>query len=271
MLRICLYSVLLFLLSCSHPSDLALNQNHTPNKEPQRTVAQNLFLGRQKIQPTYSPNLNSKKIKVAFFDADSTLRVALSGSVTANTPTDVMTLPFIETQLKCLAEAGYFIAIVSNQGGIAQGYISLQDSEAALDFTVRKIFDAGGIVHYFDFAEGNDEFRKPGHGMALRLEANLKKLFGPKVEIDYKKSFMVGDSAYKQKIDLRPGGAPGTHFSNADRLFAEGLKIPFYEPTDFFGWREGGIDVFVRPTQVTEYLSRTQPVLTCRMDLFKIK
>ena len=51
---------------------------------------------------------------------------------------------------------------------------------------------------------------------------------------------MVGDAAYKRKVDLQPNGKPGTDHSNSDRLFAENIAIThkgfkFYHPNDFFG------------------------------------
>jgi hypothetical protein len=85
--------------------------------------------------------------------------------------------------------------------------------------------------------------------------------FGPNVRIDKANSIMVGDSAYKKASktgpgDIRPDGAPGTHFTNSDRLFAENYGIPFTEPTDFFGWRRFGIDVFTRAKELSR--RRTQ-------------
>jgi HAD superfamily hydrolase (TIGR01662 family) len=236
------------------------------------------------------------RIPVAFFDADSTLRVAVSGQVTANAPNDVAILPCVPQRLRQLAIDGYLIAVVSNQGGVAAAQDPTEKArrfavaEQALAFTVGLITQGGGVVHHFDFAEGKegeDPARKPDIGMATRLEDNLKKQFGQNARIDLARSFMVGDSAYvtaKDEArprnkdifpivnprngqlfpagagrtdavgrlvdgDTRPEGAPGSHFSHADRLFAEKLftsprmapwKGPkrFYEPDEFFGWRE---------------------------------
>lgn len=191
--------------------------------------------------------------KVAFFDADSTLRVSLSGSVSANGPRDVYLLPWLETKIRQLNEDGYLVAIVSNQGGVKQGIVTMETADAALAFTTELLAarDAKARVHYFDFAEGGEPDRKPGRGMADRLDAALRAKYGR--GIDYKSSFMVGDSAYKKGVDQRPDGRPGTHFSNADRKFAETLGIPFHEPNDFFGWRAFGIDVFEAVDQVRAF------------------
>ena len=206
-------------------------------------------LGRRKIASDYKFPTDTNKIKVAFFDADSTLRVSKSGQVSANSADDVFILPCVGKMLKVLNNAGYLIAIVSNQGGIP-AMVSYHDADGALKMTIDLIKNEGGNVHYYDFAEFKDEDRKPGIGMALRLE-NILNEFSYK--IDKKNSFMVGDSAYKKDVDTRPDGKAGTHFSNSDRLFAENYfkefanapaAYNFEEAAVFFGWNQNDIDVF---------------------------
>lgn len=203
-------------------------------------------------------------VRVAFFDADSTLRIALSDSLSANTPTDVRILPNVAKVLKMLKEKGYLIYIISNQNGVAAGHVTCETAEGALQYTISQITKAGGFVHGYDFAENSDENRKPGTGMALALEESLKRTYGPQVTIDKTQSFMVGDSAFKKadatntgdfKMDLAQLSiVPGTHFSNADRLFAQAYGVHFYEATDFFGWRKYGIDVIEKNSQLDQFL-----------------
>ncbi len=179
--------------------------------------------------------------KVAFFDADSTLRVSKSGAVTANSATDVNVLPFAAAKIRELSEAGYLIAVVSNQGGVAQGHTTLATAEKALALMVKNLTKLGARFNYFDFAERNDNYRKPKTGMAELLDSKLITKCG--VGWSREESLMVGDSGYKQGVDgPHPDGRPADDFSNSDRLFAENLGIPFHEPTDYFGWRE--YDVF---------------------------
>ena len=59
------------------------------------------------------------------------------------------------------------------------------------------------------------------------------------VVIDREVSFMVGDAAYKES-EIRPDGRPGFNFSNSDRRFAANAGLMFYEPQDFFGWKDLG-------------------------------
>ncbi len=218
---------------------------------------------REISRDTYTPPANGA-IPVAFFDADSTLRIALSDAVSANSPTDVRILPNVAKVLNMLKAKGYLIYIVSNQNGVGAGRVTCETAEEALRYTISEITKAGGFVHGYDFAENPDENRKPGTGMALALEESLIKNFGPKVFIDKTQSFMVGDSAFK-RADAKYAGdfrmdftqltiIPGTHFSNADRLFAQAYGVHFYEATDFFGWRKYGIDFIESNSELDQFL-----------------
>ena len=190
-------------------------------------------LQRRTLLDRYVPAA-PRKIPVAFFDADSTLRITKSGDVAPSDPDDVAVLPLTAPKLKELARQGYFIAIVSNQGGIDR-HLTLQDADDCLLRTVELLRSRGGLVHYYDFAEHYGWLRKPRTGMAEILGDRLEGFFGEGAAIDWDRSFMVGDSAYK-KSETRPDGRPGFDFSNSDRLFADNLEIPFHEPQDFFGW-----------------------------------
>jgi DNA 3'-phosphatase len=184
----------------------------------------------------------SKKIKVAFFDADGTLRVAPSGKVTANEPEDVRILPFVADRLQRLAEEGYLICIVSNQAGVGAGYTTAAKADAALQHTAELIREQGGQVHYTDFAPSKeDDGYKPSRGMADRLLAAIKEKYGDDVEIDWDASFMVGDASSRKGETLRDGRV-SHHHSDADKGFADRLGIRFEEPQDFFGWASFGKD-----------------------------
>ncbi|MBI2892738.1 MAG: HAD-IIIA family hydrolase [Deltaproteobacteria bacterium] len=177
---------------------------------------------------------------VAFFDADSTLRVSKSGSVTADYPGDVNILPFVARKIAELGELGYLVAVVSNQGGVGSGHQSYEDAEGALAFTVAQLGRLGARVHYFDFAEAYDEFRKPQPGMGARLDGMLTTRCG--AGVDLARSLMIGDSAYKKNVDgPSPDGRPADDFSSSDRLFAQSFGVWFAEPLDAFGWRAFGV------------------------------
>ena len=204
---------------------------------------------RRTLAPAYLP-AGDGPVKVAFFDADSTLRVSRSGNVSANGPRDVELLPGVPERLKVLAAEGYLLAVVSNQGGVAAGYVSLENADAALAYTVRLLARHGAPMHYYDFAEARDENRKPDIGMARILARVLRDSHDRRV--DWRRSLMVGDSAWKRKKDTEPDGTPGEDFSNSDRGFAEKVRIelaggegfPFHHPRTFFGWVEKGVRNF---------------------------
>lgn len=171
-------------------------------------------LNRRKVLLAHE--VPARKVKVAFFDADGTLRRSLSGKVVTAHPNDTEFLPGVKDKLRRLREEGYFLAIVSNQGGVPE-HTSLK----AADHTLHHTAQAVG-AHYFDFAVDQGSDRKPGTGMATRLERRLG------AKIDKEHSFMVGDAAYKEHGD----------FSDSDRKFAENLGIKFHEPHTFFGWNQ---------------------------------
>lgn len=196
---------------------------------------------RRTLAPAWRPSAPGP-VRVAFFDADSTLRVSRSGSVSANGPRDVELLPGVPERLQALATEGFLLAVVSNQGGVASGHVRLADADAALAYTLRLLARHGAPMQYYDFAEAKDENRKPAIGMAHTLARVLREAHGR--DVDWRGSFMVGDSAWKREKDTEPDGTPGEDFSNSDRMFAVNVRaelaggegFPFHHPRTFFGW-----------------------------------
>lgn len=196
---------------------------------------------RRSLEGFTCPVSESGKAKVLFLDADSTVRVSKVGAVTATKVDDVDILPFAATTIRSYRRKGYVVAIISNQGGVASGKTKYEVAEGALRFTAAQLGKLGARVDYWDFAEAQDENRKPETGMGDKLEAALGEAC--KLTIDREASLMIGDSGYKEGKDgPHPDGRPADDFSNSDRLFAENFGVPFHEPTDAFGWR--AYDVF---------------------------
>ena len=205
------------------------------------------------------PELVDSKVKVAFFDADSTLRVSKSGTVSANHPDDYIILPGVVDYIRHLNSQNYLVVIVSNQGGVSRGLVSLEVADTALWNLTVDLFELGAIVHYYDFAENYDDNRKPDTGMAKDLEVALREHFGSEVVIDKENSFMVGDSAYKRArrgkpADRRPDGRLGFNFSNSDRYFAENYGVDFFEPQKVFGWEEYGVELIANKEDLERLL-----------------
>lgn len=180
-----------------------------------------------------------RKVKVAFFDADATLRIAPSGEVSAQNENDVFILPNVAERIADLSRQGYLVAIVSNQGGVSRGKTSMEQAEKALLKTISLIRTQNpqAKIHYFDYSEQDrgDFNRKPDIGMGKNLERILAR---QGYKLDWTHSFMIGDAQYK-KTDVDPRtGQRGLDFTNTDRLFAENLGIKTAHASDFFGWTE---------------------------------
>src|SRR4051812_18761205 len=137
---------------------------HDPSRDPAAALKRQTLLLQYRVPA-------DGMIPVALFDADSTLRVSLSGVVTATSANDVLILPCVAQRIKQLVDEGYFVAIVSNQGGFANlmkkgqtdaANQQLVTSEAALATTVQLINAQARapVIHYFDMAENEDDFRK---------------------------------------------------------------------------------------------------------------
>lgn len=219
------------------------------------------FPWRRRQLVAYAPP-SAGAIRVAFFDADSTLRVTRKGGPAPNDRKDVMLLPMVAPKLRALADEGWLIAIVSNQGGIEKKFVSFGDAQGALRYTCRLLSKLGVPVHWFDFADRYDENRKPGVGMAFRLDELLRKRFGR--GIDWRASMMIGDSAWKRGQDTEPDGHEGEDWSNSDRGFAESIRerlgdpkaVAFHHPRDFFGWTTFGVRNFHGRKDVESFLKR---------------
>lgn len=175
-------------------------------------------------------------VKVAFFDADSTLRVTRSRKPSPQGRHDVKVMAQAFPALKKLYEQDYLLAIVSNQAGIELGIITAAEVEEAMQETIRQFATKNIYFSYYDFADYRDKNRKPEPEMAWRLERKLK-LAGK--SINWSESFMVGDAAWKKGKDVRPDGQPGTDHSNSDRHFAENIAkkhmgFRFFHPEEFY-------------------------------------
>lgn len=195
------------------------------------------ILGRRQFL-NRSFKIENNQVKVAFFDADSTLRVSLSGAVTANSPEDVQLIPGVAEKIRSLNKQGYLVAILSNQGGVASGHATIGVADQALLKTIDLLQKQEAIVHYYDFAEAWDHNRKPNIGMAETLAAILRADYGRQLQISRENSFMVGDAAYTNEEWRAELQVWGNNVSNSDRLFAENYGIPFYEAVDFFAYAE---------------------------------
>jgi D-glycero-D-manno-heptose 1,7-bisphosphate phosphatase len=158
------------------------------------------------------------------FDKDGTL-VGGMGNRPANTPDEQKILPGVAEKISELREQGHKIAIVSNQGGVAWGFISYEQAIELMRDCERKIggADAADFAPWDSRAKGKpnahprfsnepeleSEMRKPAPGMIINIMGDLG--FSPDETI------MVGDM-------------------ESDQQAATNAGCSFVWAKDFFGW-----------------------------------
>ena len=250
-------------------STISFAEPPPPEAQQQAANTPPYQIGRQIISESFKPP--TKKVKVAFFDADSTLRIAPSDSVSANSGRDVWLLPLVTKEIARLNAEGYLVVIVSNQGGVSKPgdpppkdgkpRPTLEAADSALRFVgqMAEWLNPAAKIHYYDFAENYDNNRKPKTGMFERVAEKIKEKFGEDYELDKEQSFMSGDSSWKKGVEipadkLEPGQPKiGQDFSDSDRLVAEAYGIKFIDPAKFFGWRQYGIERFTAKPQIDAF------------------
>lgn len=96
-------------------------------------------------------------------------------------------LPNVKTSIKRLKEKGFLTIIISNQPGVAFGYIKKEEIAKMDDFMKKELeIDAVyNCFHHPDFT-GECECRKPKDGM---IKKAIKKF-----DINLNESFMIGDN-----------------------------------------------------------------------------
>ena len=105
--------------------------------------------------------------------------------------------------LRDLREAGYAIALVTNQSGIGRGYFTLDDVQILHEYVQQRLAQHGvrldAIAVCPHAPDGSCPCRKPRTGMARQIEAQLPE------PIAYHRSWVIGDKL----SDLEFGRALG--------------------------------------------------------------
>lgn len=144
--------------------------------------------------------------KALFVDLDGTVRDTKSGRVHPVKPGDQVILPNVEDKLREYRDTGYMIVGVTNQGGVAFGYLTEEDVVAInrrlADELLPGLFDdilycphhpRGTVAAYRRDCPG----RKPNVGMA----ETARDRYG----IDLAASLMVGDSPVDRELAVTAG------------------------------------------------------------------
>lgn len=140
--------------------------------------------------------------KVVFLDRDGTINVD-HGYVYSRDQWQWTEGVFEGLQL--LQQAGFVLAIITNQSGIAHGFYLEEDMHALHAFMTSELQKHGVTIAAIAFCpHGRDQLdcdcRKPRIGMAKHIEAKIGA-------IDYASSWTIGDKI----ADLEFGKNAGTH------------------------------------------------------------
>jgi D-glycero-D-manno-heptose 1,7-bisphosphate phosphatase len=139
--------------------------------------------------------------KVIFLDRDGTINID-HGYVSEIERWDWC--PGVFEGLKMLADAGYVLAVVTNQSAIADGRYTVQDMEKLHDYMKAGLAEQGITISAIGFCpHGRDtqdcDCRKPKSGMTKQIEEQIGA-------IDYGNSWTIGD----KEADVGFGKNAGT-------------------------------------------------------------
>src|SRR5688572_4791073 len=126
------------------------------------------------------------KLKVVFLDRDGTINI---GRGYVHRIEDWEFTRLACESLALIRNAGFRIAVVTNQSGIAAGLYTVTDTERLHTFMDQQLVHAGvqvdAIVYCPHARDGNCNCRKPRIGMARIVEAKLGR------PIDYARSWTI--------------------------------------------------------------------------------
>jgi len=140
-------------------------------------------------------------VKAVLLDRDGTLNVKPSEHEYLSSAAQFEWLPGAPEAVASLALAGYFLAVVSNQRGVALG-VTAEDALRAIEELIQlRLRDLGCRIDAFRYCvhdvDARCACRKPAPGLLLQVASE----FG----LDLARSWMIGDTA----ADVAAGRAAG--------------------------------------------------------------
>lgn len=137
----------------------------------------------------------------ALLDRDGTLNVKAAEHEYVTSPEDFVWLPGAAAGAARLARAGYVLAVVSNQRGVARGLVTRVTLDAIERRIQRDLASRGCSIEAFRYCFHDTldacECRKPKPGLLVDLAAAL--------DLDLARSWMIGDA----ESDVHAGIAAG--------------------------------------------------------------
>lgn len=143
----------------------------------------------------------SNRRKTVFLDRDGTINVEVNY---LHRPEDLVLLPGVPEAVRLLNEAGFRVAVVTNQAGVARGYYGEEDVIRLHKYLNRLLETQGAHIDDFYYCPHHPEHgigkykrdcrcRKPGTGMFEAADRDCP--------VERERSFMVGDKL----IDTQAG------------------------------------------------------------------
>lgn len=163
-----------------------------------------------------------KNYKILFADLDGTLIKTKSGETF---PKGIWDMEFRFEVLDAIKKMQLdAVFIVSNQGGIEQGFISKNYFEIKLEYIKLAIKEYVNILTYANYCPSNDKnnfYRKPNIGM-LNEGMYKYKVWYNKGQIMLNECLMIGDASGKEG-----------QYSDTDKKTAENFGCDYLDVEDF--------------------------------------
>lgn len=160
-----------------------------------------------------------RNMPLFIFDKDSTLIAGLDNRP-ANTPAEQRVLPGVVEKLAALRAAGQLLAIASNQGGVAWGFLSYAQAAALLEDCAEKV---GGVAAWaFCPHDPRAAVRRPVSSYACECACRKPKpgllhALMHQLGASPEDTFFIGDDV----TDAQAAQAAGIHFVWAKDFFEE--------------------------------------------------
>lgn len=178
-------------------------------------------------------DMNKSEIKKAvLLDRDGTINPDEFGYI--DDPDKYYLYPYAADAVKLLKKLGYYVLLVTNQGGVARGYITLEQMHSVLDKAQKLMAEQGapidkvyyspyyhaGVVEPYNIQH---EDRKPGLGMFKQAVRDFQ--FRPE------RSWMIGDRYSDIEFGKRAGLKTILLLSgNGEKEFMQDMKDWEHKP-----------------------------------------
>ena len=173
-----------------------------------------------------------------FLDRDGVINEYLPGDY-VRSPDQLRFIPGSLAEIARLTNAGYRVAVISNQQGIGKGLFTLADLDEVTEHVRRDVEECGGRIDAFYYCphledEGCD-CRKPKPGLLLRAAEEMS--------VNLSETYMVGDFV----TDILAGQAAGC---KTILIAAEAPSDEIVRPTHVVGSLSEAVNIILDESSV---------------------